>query len=110
VKQLAVISSVVAATIVLVATLNSWSAHAQAISIVGSDWPPLVRGTCFATTAAQDRHLRVEEIRSGWIRVAIAADKNQTNTLVRIESRWMNAVYAQEIVTISGPKACDFLD
>ena len=51
-----------------------------------------------------------QEVCNGWIRVATAADKNQTNTLVRVETRWVNVAYFQEIVTLSGPKACDFLD
>ena len=108
--RLAFVSSLVALSVVLAATLLTRSVHAQITSISGPDQPSLIRGSCFATVNNKDRHLRVEEIRNAWIRVAIAADKTQTNTLVRVETRWINAAYLQEIVTLSGPKACDFLE
>jgi hypothetical protein len=92
----------------LTAALQMPSAHAQISSFASPEVPPsLLRGTCFAT-AATNQHFRVEEVRNGWIRVATAADKNQTNSFVRIESRWLHWSRFPEIVTLSGPKACDF--
>jgi hypothetical protein len=85
------------------------AAHAQITSIAGPDQPPaLFRGTCFASVAKQDRHFRVDEVRNGWIRVSTAPDKNQTNSFVNVQTRWLNALYLVEIVTLTGPKACDF--
>ena len=101
----------IAGLAVLVVGLLTPSAHAQISAISGPDQPPpLLRGTCFATADALQRHFRVEEVRNGWIRVATAADKNQTNVFVRIETRWLNAIRFHEVVTLSGPKACDFLE
>ena len=86
-------------------------AQAQISSISSADQlPPVIRGTCFATTDNRERHLRVEEVRNGWIRVATAGDKNQTNSLIRVESRWLNPVHIRELTILSGPKACDFLE
>ena len=109
--KLAFGSFVVAGFTVLAGALLMPSAHAQISSMSGLDQPPpLIRGICFATTDNQARHFRVEEVRNGWIRVATAADKTQTNPFVRVESRWLNGLHFHEVVTLSGPKACDFLD
>jgi hypothetical protein len=94
----------------LTAVLHMPSAHAQIGSFTSPELPPsLLRGTCFAA-AGVDRHFRVEEVRNGWVRVATAADKNQTNPFVKVESRWLHWSRFPEVVTLSGPKACDFLD
>lgn len=108
--KLAVVSCAGAVFAVLAIALLTTSAQAQITSIAGPDSPPLVRGTCFTTTDAKAPHFRVEEIRNNWVRVATEADKNQTNTLVRVETRWLNAIRFAEIITLSGPKACDFLE
>jgi hypothetical protein len=107
--KLAFCSVVVAGFTLLVVALLMPPAHAQISSMSSPDQPPaLIRGTCFASTDDQQRHLRVEEVRNGWIRVATAVDKNQNNPFVRVESRWLNGVYFREVTIISGPKACDF--
>ena len=104
--RLLVLSACMAA---LAAALHVPSAHAQISSFPSEEPPSLFRGTCFAT-APTNQHFRVEEIRNGWIRVATAADKNQTDSFVRVESRWLHWSRFPEIVTLSGPKACDFQD
>lgn len=109
--KLALGSIVVLAVAVLAGARLTPSAHAQISTIAALDQlPPLLRGICFASIDATERHLRVEELRGPWVRVAIAADKNQTNSFVRIESRWLHATWLKEVVILSGPKACDFLD
>jgi hypothetical protein len=99
----------VAAFAVLAGASAVPAAHAQITSISGPDQPPaLLRGVCFATVANQERHFRVEEVRNNWIRVSTAPDKNQTNSFVNVQTRWLNALYLVEVVTLTGPKACDF--
>lgn len=107
--KLAFVALVVAGFAFVAGALLVPSAQAQITSISGPDQlPALVRGTCFSTADDRARHVRVEEVRNAWIRVSIAADRNQTTTLVRIESRWMNGAWFREVVILSGPKACDF--
>ena len=109
--KFAVSSLAIAVVALVVGARFTPSTHAQISSITGLDQvPPFLRGTCFASTGTANLHYRVEEVRGPWVRVAIAADKNQTNSFVRIEARWLQVARFQELVLISGPKACDFPD
>jgi hypothetical protein len=109
--KLAVVSLAIVVVALVAGARLTPSAHAQISSITGLDQvPPFLRGTCFASPGAANLHYRVEEVRGPWVRVATAADKNQTNSFVRIEARWLQVARFQEVVLISGPKACDFLD